>query len=62
MASMQKRLIFAAMGASGLMALMAIADFAMKVPFGGRLVLDIPFLIASGLLLYMSWETYREIS
>jgi hypothetical protein len=62
MASMQKRLIFAAMGGAALMAVLSIADLAMQIPFGGRMELDIPFLIASALLLYMSWETYREIS
>jgi hypothetical protein len=60
--SMQKRLLFVAMGAAGLMALFSITDFILKFPFGGRMELDIPFLIAAGIILYMSWETYRELS
>ena len=60
---MNKQLLFASMGVAGLVALLAILDLALKVPFGGySLLLDIFFLVASALVLYMSWDTIRELS
>ena len=62
METMPKNLLMGAMAAAGIMAVLCVLDFVMKVPFGGRMELDIPFLIASGLILYMGWDTYRELN
>lgn len=59
---MQKRLLYVAMGVAGVMALLSLLDLVLGAPFGGHLELDIPFLIASGIILYMSWDTYRELN
>jgi hypothetical protein len=58
---MTKKLIFFSIGAAAIVALLSILDLSLKFPFGGySLVLDILFLIAAVIVLYMSWETYRE--
>jgi hypothetical protein len=58
---MTKKLIFGAMGAAGLVALLAILDLSLKVPFNGySMTMDILYLVASAIVLFMGWETYRE--
>ncbi|MFN0056351.1 MAG: hypothetical protein ACKV0T_29750 [Planctomycetales bacterium] len=57
---MTKNMIFGSMAAAGIVALLAILDLVLKVPFAGRMVTDILFLVAAGMVLYMGWDTYRE--
>jgi hypothetical protein len=58
---MAKKLIYGAMGAAGLVALLAILDLSLKVPFGGySMTMDILYLVAAAIVLFMGWETYRE--
>lgn len=59
---MTKKMIFGSMGAAGLVALACILDLAVKVPFGGySMAMDIMFLVAAGIIIYMGYDTYREI-
>lgn len=58
---MTKKMIFASMGAAGLVALAAIADLVVKVPFGGySMVMDILYVLAAGIVLYMGYDTYKD--
>ena len=58
---MTKNMIFGSVAAAGLVALLSILDMAVKVPFGGySLTTDILFLVGALIVLYMSWESYRE--
>ncbi len=58
---MTKKLIFGSMGAAGFVALLAVLDMALKVPFGGaNIVFNVLFLVASATVLYLGWETLRE--
>lgn len=58
---MVKRMIYGSMGAAALVALLSILDLSVKFPFAGySLTLDILLLIASAIVGYLSWETYRE--
>lgn len=50
------------MGAAGLVALLTILDLAIGVPFGRALVFDIMFVISAALVLYLGWESYRELN
>ena len=59
---MDKKLIFGSLGAAGLVALAAILDMAIAVPFGRySMALDIMYLVAAGMVIYMGVETFREI-
>jgi hypothetical protein len=54
-------MIFGSVAAAGLVALLAILDMAIKVPFGGySLTTDILFLVGALIVLFMGWESYRE--
>ena len=58
---MTKKMIFASMGAAGIVALMSILDLSVKFPFAGySLMLDISFLISSVIIGYLAWDAYRE--
>ena len=49
------------MAAAGLVAVLSILDLSLKFPFAGySLTLDILLLVASAIVGYLSWETYRE--
>ena len=58
---MTKKLIFGSMAAAGVVALLSTLDLALKVPFGGySLTMDILYLVAAAIILFMCWESYRE--
>lgn len=58
---MTKNLIFGSMGAAAIVAILAVLDLTISVPFAGySKAMDICFLIASAIILYMGWETFRE--
>lgn len=58
---MTKKMIFGAMGAAGLVALLSVLDLSLKFPYGGySLAMDVLFLVAAAIVLFMGWETYRE--
>lgn len=58
---MPKKMIFVSIGAAALVALLSVLDLSVKFPFGGySLPMDILYLIASAIVLFMGWETLRE--
>ncbi len=60
--SMEKWLCWGSMGVAGLLLIVFILDFFMSVPFG-RIspAVDVISIIASGLVLYMAWDAYRDV-
>ena len=62
MANASKQMVIGAMAVAGIVALAAIADLVIGVPFAGRMVMDIMFLIGAGLVIYMSWDAYRDLT
>lgn len=58
---MAKKLIFGSMAAAGIIALLSILDLSVKIPFGGySMTMDILYLVAALIVLFMGWESYRE--
>lgn len=58
---MTKNMIFGSMAAAGVVALASILDMALKVPFGGfSLTMDILYLVAAGIVIYLGWESSKE--
>lgn len=59
---MEKWLCWASMGVSGSMLLLFLLDLVLKFPFGGlsRLI-DILGLLASGMVLYLSWNAFQDV-
>lgn len=55
-----KRLLIGSMVASGLVAVTAIVDLIIGIPYSGKMVFDILFLITAAIVIYMGYETFKE--
>jgi hypothetical protein len=50
------------MAAAGAIAFATVLDLALGIPFGRAMVFDIMFLISAAVVLYLGWESYRELT
>ena len=55
-----KRLLLGSMVAAGLVAVTAVIDLIIGIPYSGMLVFDIMFLVSAALVIYMGYETLKE--
>ena len=59
---MAKAMSIAGMVVGGLLSVAFLADLTLGVPFGGRQwMMDIGFIISAGLLIYLSWNAFRDV-
>lgn len=59
---MEKWLCWASMGVSGSMLLLFLLDLVLKMPFGGlSALIDILGVLASGMVLYLSWNAFQDV-
>jgi hypothetical protein len=59
---MLRGLCWGSLGVAALFALLFILDIALGVPFGGAsLWLDIFGIVAAAVIIYLSWDTLREL-
>jgi hypothetical protein len=65
---MEKWYCWIAMGVGGLLLVLFLLDFVLNIvkvqflPFGGiSYTLDVICIIASGILVYVAWDAYKEI-
>ncbi len=65
MSDTSRKMIFGSMAAAGLVAVAAITDLIMGIPFGfgsGKTwLMDILFLISSGIVLYLGWDALQDL-
>ena len=60
--SMEKRLCFGSMGVAGFLLLLFLLDIIFKFPFSGiSVTVDVLGIIASGLVLYLAWDAYKDL-
>ena len=60
--SMEKWLCWAAMGTSGGLLVLFLLDFLTGIPFGKVSVfVDIVAVIACGIVLFLSWDAFRDL-
>lgn len=60
MAGKSQGIIVGSMGVAALMGLAAILDLALGFPFGGQIMLDIMFILASALVVYMGLDCMKD--
>lgn len=48
------------MVASGLVAVTAIVDLVLGIPYSGKMMFDIFFLISAAIVLYLGYEVFKE--
>ncbi len=58
----RKRMIIAGGVVAGLVALLAVADMAVGVPFQRQIVMDVMFLLSAGIVGYMAYDALQDIS
>src|SRR4051812_29191642 len=59
---MEKWLCIGSMGVAGLLILLFVLDVAMSFPFGGTsVVVDIFGILASGIVLYLGWDAFKDL-
>lgn len=62
-ANLSKPFVFGSFGAAGLVAVLALMDMVMQVPFAGAsLVMDILFLLSALLVGYLGWDAYKDLT
>ncbi|WP_437204738.1 hypothetical protein [Planctomicrobium sp. SH664] len=64
MQDLPKRVIIGSMAVAALVAVAAIADIVTGVPFSGKstMVMDIMFIICSGIVCYLAYDAYKDLS
>ncbi len=60
MSKQMKRLLLGSMIASAIVAVTAVVDLIIKIPYSGAMVFDIIFLISAAVILYMGYEVLKE--
>ena len=62
MASTSKNVLLGSMIVAALVALLALVDILTAFPFSGRTVFDIVFLLSAAAVIYMAWDSYKELA
>jgi hypothetical protein len=60
MAGSARGFVFGSIGAAGLMAVAAILDMILKIPFQGQMLLDIMFILSGSLVIYMGIDCLKN--
>jgi hypothetical protein len=60
MSKQMKRMLIGSIAASGLVAVTAIVDMVLAIPYSGSMAFDAMFLVAAGIVIYMGYETLKE--
>ena len=58
----RKRMIVIASVIAGIVALAAVADLALGVPFNRLVVMDVLFLLGAALVGYLAYDAYKDIT
>ena len=61
MAGQARNIVFGSLGVAALMAVAAILDMALGLPFGGQTVWDIMLILAAGHVIYMGIDCLKDI-
>lgn len=57
-----KPLLIGSMVIAGLIGTITLIDLALAIPFGRQMVFDIIFIISAALVLYLGFDSYRELN
>ena len=55
-----KRMLLGSMAASGIVAVTALVDLVLGIPYAGSMVFDIMFLISAAVVIYMGYDVLKE--
>ena len=55
-----KNMLLGSMAATGIVAVTAIVDMVLGIPYSGMMVFDIMFLISAAIIIYMGYDVLKE--
>ena len=55
-----KNMLLGSMAASGIVAVTAIVDMVLGIPYSGMMLFDIMFLISAAIIIYMGYDVLKE--
>ena len=55
-----KNMLLGSMAASGIVAVTAIVDMVLGIPYSGMVLFDIMFLISAAIIIYMGYDVLKE--
>jgi hypothetical protein len=64
MSDAPKKMVIGSMVVAGIVALAAVADLVIGIPFTGSehsRLMDILFIVAAAIVGYLSWDAYRDL-
>ncbi|MFG0335524.1 MAG: hypothetical protein ACF8TS_19360 [Maioricimonas sp. JB049] len=64
MSDAPKKMVVGSMVAAGVVALAAIADLALGIPFSGSehtFLMDILFIVCAGIVGYLAYDAYKDL-
>ena len=64
MSDASKKMVVAAMICAGVVAIAAISDMAIGIPFAGikqTMLFDIVMLVCAGIVGYLAWDAYKDL-
>ena len=61
MANVAKNVVVGSMAVALLVAIASVIDIFFGMPFSGKWLMDIMFVISAGLVIYMGWDSYRDL-
>jgi hypothetical protein len=59
--NLAKNMIFGSFGVAGFVALLALLDIILGVPFAHSTTMDILFLLSSAIVGYLGWDAFKDM-
>ena len=60
--NLSKNMVLGSFGVAGFVTLLALLDMILKVPFAGSLTMDVLFIISAGIVSYLGWDAYKDMT
>jgi len=60
--SLPKNLVMGSFAVAGLVAVAAILDMLIQIPFAGQMTFDILFLVAAAIVGYLAYDAYKDMA
>jgi len=58
---LSKNMVFGSFGIAGFVAILALLDLVLQVPFAGSTLMDILFILSAGIVGYLGWDAYKDM-
>lgn len=60
--NLSKNLVFGSFFIAGFVAILALLDIFLSIPFAGSKLMDIMFVLSAAVVGYLGWDAYRDLA